>query len=116
MDGTGTRVLSAQSMSPDWAVVGAEVGAAPTWDGGGGEAGGMMLRIEGVEVVGGGEGDDGGLGDVGNTGDEEGEQVKRLEELVRLYERQMGELRRVVLAGEGVEGMGVRGGDGNVEH
>lgn len=100
MDATGTSVISAQSMSPDWAVTSTEVGPAPTWDrdGEGGEGergegeeegGGMMLRIEGMEVLGG--------EDVGRE--------RRLEELVEIYERRMGELRRVVDAGVGVGGM-----------
>ena len=100
MDATGSNVVSAQSMSPDWAVTSTEVGAAPTWDrdgeGGEGERGegeeegrGMMLRIEGMEVLGG--------------EDERGE--RRLEELVEVYERRMGELRRVVDAGIGVGGL-----------
>ena len=49
----------------------------------------MMLRIEGMEVLGGGE----------KAG------ARRLEELVEVYERRMGELRRVVDAGVGVGGM-----------
>ena len=97
MDATGSNVVSAKSMSPDWAVTSTEVGAAPTWDrdgeGSEGERGegeeeegrGMMLRIEGMEVLG---------------GDDEGGE-RRLEELVEVYERRMGELRRVVDAGVG---------------
>lgn len=100
MDATGSNVVSAQSMSPDWAVTSTEVGAAPTWDrdGEGGEGergegeeegGGMMLRIEGMEVLCG--------EDVGGE--------RRLEELAEVYERRMGELRRVVDAGVGIGGM-----------
>ncbi|KAL2038297.1 hypothetical protein N7G274_008946 [Stereocaulon virgatum] len=115
MDATGTKVLAAQSMSPDWAVTGTELGPAPTWDRDGqgkveeggeeGEEGerGLMLRIEGMEVLGdvGGEveGKEKGKGKVGEGGDEE---EKRLEELVDVYERRMGELKRVVDAGAGV--------------
>ncbi|KAL6716685.1 hypothetical protein ACLMJK_006253 [Lecanora helva] len=94
LDATGTQILSAQSMSPDWAVTSTEVTAAPTWDDStGGEegqegGGGMMLRIEGMEVP----------GVVGGEGEEE----KGLEELVEVWERRMGELRRVVDAGVGV--------------
>lgn len=85
MDGTGTRVESAQSMSPDWAVTSTEVGAAPTWDREGeGKQEGLMLRIEGMEV----RRDEG----------EEGE-GKKLEELVEVYERRMVELRRAVDSG-----------------
>lgn len=103
MDVTGTKVESAQSMVPDWAVTSTEVGAAPTWDrdGEGKEEGleggrGLMLRIEGMEVRRGG----GGEGEVGEG--------KKLEELVEVYERQMGELRRAVDSGQ----VGTSGGDG----
>ena len=100
MDATGSNVVSAQSMSPDWAVTITEVGKAPTWDrdGEGGEGergegeeegGGMMLRIEGMEVL---------------HGEDRGEE-RRLEELVEVYERRMGELRRVVDEGVGVGDM-----------
>lgn len=100
MDATGTKVESAQSMSPDWAVTSTELGPAPTWDrdGEGKQEGregrGLILRIEGMEVRRrqGGE---------GAKQDEE----KRLEELVEVYERQMAELRRVVDAGSGVGGV-----------
>ncbi len=99
MDATGSRVLSAQSMSPDWAVTATELAPAPTWDdtgggGGGGEVEGreLMLRIEGMEVLGSVEGDD---------GDGKGK-GKGLEELVGMYESRMGELRKVVDAGAGV--------------
>ena len=96
MDVTGTKVVAARSMSPEWAVTGTSVSAAPTWDRpelGGRQAGGreedveggLMLRIEGMEVL---EG-------------EKGER-KGLEELVEEYERRMRELRRVVGAGDGV--------------
>lgn len=99
MDGTGTKVVSAQSMSAEWAVTGTEVGPAPTWDrddereGKEVERRGLMLRIEGVEVK---RGVDRGEGE----GEGEGEE-RRLEELVELYERQMGELRRVLHSGTG---------------
>lgn len=97
MDATGSRVLSAQSMSPDWAVTATELAPAPTWDdtGGGGVRGEvegreLMLRIEGMEVLGSIEGEDG-----------DGER-KGLEELVGIYESRMGGLRKVVDAGAGV--------------
>ena len=105
MDATGTKVESAQSMSPDWAVTSTEVGPAPTWDrdGEGKEEGqegrGLMLRIEGMEVGREEEGE-------GETG-KEGE-GKKLEELVEVYERQMAELRRVVDSGQGI----TSGGEG----
>lgn len=101
MDATGTKVESAQSMSPDWAVTSTELGPAPTWDRDGegkqeGQEGrGLMLKIEGMEI----KREEGGVG--------QGEE-KRLEELVEVYERQMAELRRVVDAGQGV----ITGGEG----
>lgn len=88
MDVTGTNVVAAQSMSADWAVTATEVAEAPTWDDGG-EGRGMMLRIEGMEVVGKGE---------------EGEE-RALEELVEVWERRMGELRGVVGMGGRVGGV-----------
>lgn len=107
MDPTGAKVLQAQSMSPDWAVLSTEVGEAPSWDDRGG---GLMLRVEGCEVP---KEED--LGLVGiEVGDGEGEgkeKEKRLEELVGVYERRMEELRRVVDAGAGAEvGEGKVGG------
>lgn len=90
IDATGTKVLSAQSMSPDWAVTSTELSPAPTWDRDGEgkqeeaeEGGGLMLRIEGMEVP---------------TDDGEAEE-KRLEDLAEEYERKMSELKRVVDAG-----------------
>lgn len=93
MDATGSNVVSAQSMSSDWAVTATELVPAPTWDDrgvqGGVEERGLMLRIEGMEVLGSLEGGEG-----------EGKR-QRLEELVDMYESRMGELRRAVDAGAG---------------
>ena len=90
MDANGTKVVSAQSLSPEWAVVGAEVGKAPMWDGG---EQGLMLRVEGVGVDAEGLDGEGGV-----------------EELVGVYGRRMEELRRVVEGavgdGGGLEGEG----------
>ncbi len=102
MDSTGTKIKSAQSMSAEWAVTSTELGAAPTWDrdGEGKGEGGLMLRIEGVEV---------------RREEEEGieggrrSEERSLEELVEVYERQMVELRRVVDSGQGIA-MGGEGG------
>ena len=117
MDATGTKVLSAQSMSSDWAVTSTELGPAPTWDKDGqgmqeegGDEGeeeerGLMLRIEGLEVLG-----TGAEGEWKGKGRGDGED-KRLDELVDVYERTMGELRRVVDAGAGV-GLGTGTGLG----
>lgn len=94
---SGTEVVRARSMSARWQVLDVEVGRAPTWgaaDAGDGEGeGGLMVRIKGVEA-GGREVDGGGDGD--------------LEGLCAVFERRMGELRRVVEEldgnGEGEEG------------
>ena len=92
IDATGTKVLLAQSMSPNWAVTSTELSPAPTWDRDGEgkqeeaeEGRGLMLRIEGMEVP---------------TGKGEAEE-KRMEDLVEEYERRMADLRRVVDAGIG---------------
>lgn len=101
MDATGTKVESAQSMSPDWAVTSTELGPAPTWDrdGEGKQEGrGLMLRIEGMEV----------RRDAEERGMARQGEEKRLEELVEVYERQMAELRRVVDSGQGI----ITGGEG----
>ena len=99
MDATGTNVLSAKSMSPDWAITSTEICPAPTLDDrrgegakDGGDEGGLMLRIEGMEVP----------VPVEGLGDRKGDE-RRLEELVEIYERRMVELRRVVDAGAGAE-------------
>jgi len=100
LDATGTNVVAARSLSPEWAVTSAEVGKAPTWGEEGarkGEVGegegALMLRIEGVEAVRGGE---------------KGKEVE-LEELVERYMRGLEGLRRVV---EGVGGRGDLGAEG----
>jgi len=102
LDATGSNVVAARSLSPEWAVTSAEVGKAPTWGeegaGKGEGEGGMMLRIEGVEAVRGVE--------VGKGKEMEEE----LEELVERYMRGMEGLRRVV---EGVRGKGDVGWEGS---
>lgn len=101
LDATGTNVVAARSLSPEWAVTGAEVGKAPTWGeegaGKGEGEGGMMLRIEGVEAARGGEMAKGKEGEV------------ELEELVERYMKGLEGLRRVV---EGVGGRGDLGAEG----
>ena len=94
-------IESAHSMTPDWQVLSASIGTAPTLDDGkdgsmdrGEEAEGswekgMMVRIEGVER----RGTEVGKGLIEDVG---------LDELVEVYGRRMGELRRVVEAGGGV--------------
>lgn len=50
----GHTVVSAKSLSTDWAVTGTSVGAAPTFDEGAGrdpgQAGGLMLKVEGLST------------------------------------------------------------------
>ncbi|OCL11061.1 hypothetical protein AOQ84DRAFT_230022 [Glonium stellatum] len=51
----GASIVAAQSLSAEWQVTGTQVRAAPTWDEeavaqGGGISGGVMVRVEGVEV------------------------------------------------------------------
>ncbi|KAL9638489.1 MAG: hypothetical protein Q9164_001521 [Protoblastenia rupestris] len=101
IDASGTKILSAQSMSPDWAVVSTELGPAPTWEGeqvgeeGKGERG-LMLKIEGMEVESAGP---------ENVEEREDGGERALEDLVEEYERRLRELRKVFDAGrqEGVE-------------
>lgn len=76
----GRSVASAQSLTGDWQVLGAEVSAAPMLEGEEGETGGLMLRIQGTSGV----GEDGG----GAEGDVEG--------AVERFRERMTELRRVV--------------------
>ncbi|MCJ1447713.1 MAG: hypothetical protein MMC23_008224 [Stictis urceolatum] len=80
--GDGKTVTSAQSLTSDWQVLGAEVSAAPTLEGGEGETGGLMLRLNGTEGI---REDMGGQGE----GDIEGTIEKfreRMEELKRVLE------------------------------
>ncbi|MCJ1390646.1 hypothetical protein MMC18_003507 [Xylographa bjoerkii] len=80
---SGTAVESVYSLTGDWQVLSAEIGKAPTLDGGGGE-GGLMLSIEGTE------------GPKGAGVEEMG-----LEGLVEIFGRRMGELKRIVEGGGG---------------
>lgn len=84
LDSTGTKVISAKSMSPEWAVTSAELGKAPTWgeDAEEKDGGNMMLKIEGVEAA------KGSLKDKAKEAD--------LEELVERYQKGLEGLRRVV--------------------
>ncbi|MCJ1301508.1 hypothetical protein MMC08_004309 [Hypocenomyce scalaris] len=89
LDATGTKIASAQSMTPAFQILNADMTTAPTWDGdgvaaeGGAPGGaGLMLKIAGTEGVGFGEG---GLG---------------LEPLVEMYEKRLGELRKVIERGK----------------
>lgn len=125
---SGDGVRSVWSANPSWAVLSAEIGNAPTWDGEGeGEADramegkGMMLRIEGVSTassfagdglggerrasVAGGKRDGAGSGHLGGSGtrSEQGSGVIGEEEMQGLlegFDRKMAVLRRIVGAGE----------------
>ena len=82
-------------MTPDWQILNAEIGAAPTWDGGGEAAGGeggagFMLRVEGTEGT-------------KRLGREEVEK-SGMEGLMEAFGRGMDELRRVVEGWEVLEG------------
>ncbi|MCJ1286001.1 hypothetical protein MMC26_005343 [Xylographa opegraphella] len=81
---SGTAVESVHSLTGDWQVLSAEIGKAPTLEGGGGGEGGLILRIEGTEGL-------------------KAEEVEGLglEGLVETFGRRMGELRRVVEGGGG---------------
>ena len=103
LDAAGTKIVSAQSMSPNWAVMSTEIGPAPTWDVGAGNksgqeeglaaGGGLMLTIDGTECLG-GNGPD--------TTDSQSYRVdleaRSLEQLAEEYERRMGDIRKVVEA------------------
>ncbi|KAI9862414.1 MAG: hypothetical protein M1824_001407 [Vezdaea acicularis] len=80
---SGDEVVSARSLSEDWQVLGVDVGPAPAWEGEEDGNRGLMVRIEGVESAAG----------------KEVEGTEKLEELAALFERRMGELRRVVEEG-----------------
>lgn len=81
LDASGTAVASAHSLTGDWQVLRAEIGKAPTLEGGGAKVG-QMLRIEGTEGIRRPEGE--GVG---------------LEGLVEAFGKRLGELRRVVEGG-----------------
>ncbi|MCJ1365067.1 hypothetical protein MMC16_004186 [Acarospora aff. strigata] len=95
-------VLTARSMTADWQVLSTQVSNAPTWDGaeaegegnGKGAGKGLMLRIEGTEGV---------MGNVKGkeVKEREGDRDRDMGELVGVFEKRMGELRRLV---EGVGG------------
>ncbi|KAL8782124.1 MAG: hypothetical protein Q9213_005694 [Squamulea squamosa] len=91
IDRTGTKIMNASSMSPDWAVTSAQLEKAPSWEGEETEEGKgrerMMLRVEGCEV--------------GSSWEGEGEKEKDVgvEELLSSFEKGMVELRKVVEMG-----------------
>ncbi|KAI9706700.1 MAG: hypothetical protein M1836_003710 [Candelina mexicana] len=104
MSSTGKDVVSAHSLSSEWAILDTEVSKAPTFasspsrtnsQGQENEDNGLMLRIEGTEIV---VNDDGGAGE----GD--------MEALLSVFEKRMGDLRKVVEGG-GKKGMGGGGDD-----
>ena len=103
LDASGTKIVSAQSMSPNWAVMSTEIGPAPTWDVGAGNksgqeegtaaGGGMMLAIDGTECVG-GYGPD----TTESQSYRDDLEARSLEQLADEYERRMGDIRKVVEA------------------
>ena len=101
LDATGRAVEAAHSLTPDWQVLGAEVGPAPMLEGGG--AGGLMLKIEGTEGWG---AERKGKGDLEGAGEEEEEEEEdRLEALVEDYTARMEELQKILGKAEGLEVM-----------
>lgn len=81
VNAAGDAVTKVVSLSPSWAVLSAEIGKAPTWDGGdegeGGNAavGGLMLRIEGTGI--GHTEHGGGLGGSSSGSKGKGKEVER---------------------------------------
>lgn len=122
----GDGVHSVWSANPGWAVLSAEIGNAPTWDGEGEDEAesamqgkGMMLRIEGVSTAsageegreyagaGGAKRDGAGSGQLGGSGtrSELGSGVlvlgeEEMQGLLEGFDRKMALLRRIVGAGE----------------
>ena len=113
VDASGKKITNAQSLSPQWAVTGAEVRSAPTWDGESGkgakvlsrhedeqgnedprreDAEGMMLVVDGMERP---------------SADDEGDEARHdednrdVEDLLEEFGRGMDGLRGVVTAWEG---------------
>ena len=81
---SGRDVASAHSLTEDWQVLGAEIGAAPMLEGDGeGETGGLMLRIKGTEGIPQAKFDDG----------------LSMEALIEVYKGRMDELKKVVELG-----------------
>lgn len=100
-------------MSSDWAVTGAEIGAAPTWEAEfaatGEQQGGMMLRIEGLEVLERELEAQQKAAKGKRKGPDEGDGLERsLESLAEEYERRMSELRKVIGASGSQEPGGSR--------
>ncbi|KAK2623821.1 hypothetical protein QTJ16_007002 [Diplocarpon rosae] len=104
---TGDGVTRVRSLAPSWAVVSAEIGKAPTWDGAegedeGGREGGLMLRIEGVDEQSVAAGISGSVGGKGKGKEAEaatGVSEDEMQALLESFDRKMGVLRRVVRLG-----------------
>jgi len=103
VDASGTKIVRAHSLTPNWQILSTSLSPAPTWDtpaqGGSSEEHNMMLRIEGAEA----------LEEVKLAGktkglrDQEGNAAASEEELLSLmqdFEERMKILRKVVESGE----------------
>lgn len=115
---TGDGILSANSLSANWQILSSSLSSAPTFDGQVGEEDaeggdrGLMLRVEGVGIDVGDDGD-------GNGGEKEGLGIEKraggsgmigeeeMQGLLDGFDRKMGVLRKIV--GEGWGGIGAVG-------
>ncbi|KAI9645220.1 hypothetical protein NHQ30_005954 [Ciborinia camelliae] len=143
MNGTGDRVVKAQSLSGKWQVMGCEIGKAPIWESAGEEGkenkekgGALMLRIDGVGIPsveedlslslsgsgsGGrekskGKGIDGGGG--GEDIEEESDMDMDMDKLLEGFDRKMSVLRKVIggVGWDQGQGLGQGHGQGSVHH
>ncbi len=104
MSPNGKEIVSAHSLSPEWAILSTEISKAPTFasspsatnTGAEGDKG-LMLRIEGTEII----SDEGVGADKISEGD--------METLLGTFEKRMGDLRKVI------EGGGIDGCNGREE-
>ncbi|CAL3970209.1 unnamed protein product [Diplocarpon coronariae] len=105
---TGDGVTGVSSLTPSWAVLSAEIGKAPTWDGAeggdnGGGDGGLMLKIEGIDgesaAAGIGSGSIGGKGKGREAETPAGVSEDEMHALLESFDRKMDVLRRVVRLG-----------------
>jgi hypothetical protein len=116
---TGDAVRSVWSANPRWAVLSAEIGNAPTWEGeenteeGEGRGRGLMLRIEGLSAASDGDVEDVGKGKRESEGSRDGTGSlmgsgmgsgiigeEEMQGLLESFDRKMAVLRRIVSSGE----------------